>query len=181
MDPESQRKSLDQFFRKEYQKLLSFVKKNMENRFFNASPEDIIQDVALSLLSKLNVESQIDNLTGYIYRSLKNKIIDSKRKVNNNVSIENFRNLNDENTLLRSLSEEQDSEETIMEPAAMYEAIETLRPDEQMILIATELEGRTFDDLSREWEVPIGTLLSRKHRALSKLSTILKEKARDLD
>jgi DNA-directed RNA polymerase specialized sigma24 family protein len=34
-------------------------------------------------------------------------------------------------------------------------------------------EGKTIKELSHEWNIPVGTLLSRKHRALAKLRNIL--------
>ena len=60
-----------------------------------------------------------------------------------------------------------------IEPEILQQAILQLRPDEQAVVIATEFENQTYEELSQEWEVPIGTLLSRKHRALSKLHKIL--------
>ncbi len=57
----------------------------------------------------------------------------------------------------------------------MFDTIEELRPDQQDIIIATELEGYTFEELSNEMEVPIGTLLSRKHRAIAKLQKLMNE------
>ena len=80
MEKELQKKSLDRFFRNEYQKLVNYIRKNLDERYFEASPEDIIQDVALSLIDKLDLDAQIDNLNGYIYRSVKNKIIDYQKK-----------------------------------------------------------------------------------------------------
>ena len=100
MEKELQKKSLDRFFRNEYQKLVNFVRKNLDDRYDEASPEDIIQDVALGLIDKLDLDTQISNLTGYIYRSLKNRIIDSRKKKQRTVSIENFTDRKNENYLL---------------------------------------------------------------------------------
>jgi RNA polymerase sigma-70 factor (ECF subfamily) len=55
----------------------------------------------------------------------------------------------------------------------LKETISQLRPDEQAVIIATEFENQTYEDLSEDWDIPIGTLMSRKHRALSKLQKIL--------
>ena len=77
---EIQKKSVDSFFRKEYKKLVNYVRMNLDDRYYDASPEDIVQDVILSLVSRLNPDTQIGNMTGYIYRSLKNRIIDYRRK-----------------------------------------------------------------------------------------------------
>jgi RNA polymerase sigma-70 factor (ECF subfamily) len=176
MEMEIQKKSVDSFFRKEYKKLVNFVRMNLDDRYYDAAPEDIVQDVVLSLVSKLNPDTQIGNLTGYIYRSLKNRIIDYRKKKQRTVSIENFRDRKSENYLLNTIADEAYTEEpdyTNLEPELLHQAISQLRPDEQAVIIATEFEQHTFEELSEEWGVPLGTLLSRKHRALSKLHRIL--------
>jgi RNA polymerase sigma-70 factor (ECF subfamily) len=176
MEKELQKKSLDTFFRTEYQKLVNYVRKNLEERFFEVSPEDIVQDVALGLIAKLDLDAQIGNLTGYIYRSVKNKIIDYQQKKQRNVSIERFTDTNNWNYLLNTITDETPDEETVysnMEPEMLRQAISELRPDEQAVIIATEFENQSYEELSEEWDIPIGTLLSRKHRALSKLQKIL--------
>ena len=176
MEKELQKKSLDRFFRNEYQKLVNFVRKNLDDRYFEASPEDIIQDVALGLIDRLDLDAQIGNLTAYIYRSVKNKIIDYQKKKQRNVSIERFTDRKNENYLINTIRDETTDEEndySDIEPELLQQAISQLRSDEQAVIIATEFEQRTYEELSGEWNVPVGTLLSRKHRALSKLHKIL--------
>ena len=176
MEKEFQKKSLDRFFRDEYQKLVNFVRKNLDERYFEASPEDIVQDVALGLIDKLDLDAQIENLTGYIYRSVKNKIIDYQKKKQRNISIETFTGWKNENYLLNTMTDETIAEENDyanIAPEMLQQAISQLRPDEQALIIATEFENHTYEELSEEWDVPLGTLLSRKHRALSKLHRIL--------
>jgi RNA polymerase sigma factor (sigma-70 family) len=176
MEKELQKKSLDAFFRKEYQKLVNFVRKNLDDRFFEASPEDIVQDVALGLIDKLELDAQIGNLTAYIYRSVRNRIIDTRKKKQRNVSLDSFTDKQNVKSLLNTYENETVAEEkeySDIEPEMLRQAISELRPDEQAVIMATEFEQRTYEELSGEWDVPIGTLLSRKHRALSKLHTIL--------
>jgi RNA polymerase sigma-70 factor (ECF subfamily) len=176
MKAERQRKSIDSFFKKEYNKLVNYVRKNIQELYFNVPPEDIIQDVALNMLSKLDVDLQIENLAAYIYRSLKNRIIDEKRKTKNNMHVEYFEQSKKLNTEVNSiLDEANDESATINEidSGRLYEAISNLKPEEQEIVISTEFEGKSFSELSEDWDVPIGTLLSRKHRALAKLYKIL--------
>jgi RNA polymerase sigma factor (sigma-70 family) len=175
MEKELQKKSLDRFFRNEYQKLVNFVRKNLDDRYFEASPEDIVQDVALGLIDKLDLDAQIGNLTGYIYRSIKNKIIDYEKKKQRTVSIESFTDRKNENYLFNTVTDETltENDYSNIEPELLHWAISQLRPDEQSVIVATEFENRTYEELSGEWEVPVGTLLSRKHRALSKLHKML--------
>ena len=169
MDKELQKENVERFFRSEYGKLLNFVRKNLDERFFGASPVDIIQDVALGLISRLDLDTQVGNLTAYIYRSVRNRIIDSRNKKQRNVSIENFTDHENGNYALNTMADEtltEEQEYINIEPALLREAIAALRPDEQALIIATEFDQRSYDELSGEWEVPIGTLLSRKHRGL---------------
>jgi RNA polymerase sigma-70 factor (ECF subfamily) len=176
MEKEVRNKSLDKFFRQEYHKLVNFVRKNLEDRFFDASPEDIVQDVMLGLIGKLELDAQIGNLTAYIYRSVKNRIIDTRKKKQRNVSIERFTDSKNGNYLLNTVPEEIPAEEkdySDIAPEELRQAISQLRPDEQAVIIATEFELQSYEELSEEWDVPVGTLLSRKHRALSKLNKIL--------
>jgi RNA polymerase sigma factor (sigma-70 family) len=176
MEKEVQKKSLDRFFRKEYQKLVNFVRKNLDERYDEASPEDIIQDVALGLMDKLDLDVQIGNLTGYIYQSIKNRIIDYQKRKQRTVSIESFTDRKNENYLLNTLKDEtleEDKDYLDIAPEVLQLAIAQLRPDEQDVIIATEFGDRTYEELSTEWDIPMGTLLSRKHRALSKLHKIL--------
>jgi RNA polymerase sigma factor (sigma-70 family) len=176
MEMENQKKSVDRFFRNEYKKLVRFVRMNLDDRYYDASPEDIVQDVVLSLVSRLDPNVQIGNLTGYIYRSLKNRIIDNRKKKQRMVSMENFRDRKNENYLLDNVADETLTDEPDyknLEPELLHQAIAQLRPDEQAVIIATEFEQHTFEELSEEWEIPLGTLLSRKHRAVSKLYKIL--------
>jgi RNA polymerase sigma-70 factor (ECF subfamily) len=175
MEKEIQKKSLDKFFRNEYQKLVGYIRKNLDDRYFEASPEDIIQDVALGLIDKLDLDVQISNLTGYIYRSVKNRIIDYQKKKQRNVSIERFTDKNNENYLHNTLTDEtlEENKYENIAPEMLRQAISELRPDEQALIMATEFDHQTYEELSEEWDVPMGTLLSRKHRTLSKLHKIL--------
>ena len=178
MDQDPQKTKVDHFFRSEYQKLVNFVRKNLDDRFFGASPEDIVQDVALGLISRLDPDTQVVNLSAYIYQAIRNRITDSFRKKQRTVAIESFTDYEKRNYLLNTMTDEtaEETEYSDIEPALLRAAIAELRPDEQAVIIATEFGERSYEELSDEWEVPVGTLLSRKHRALSKLHKILLNK-----
>jgi len=174
-----QQKTVSGFFAREYDNLVSFVRRNW-NAANEAEAEDIVQDVALNLFTKVDFNTPVENLFAYVYRSLKNKIIDLRRKRRED-RLDDFEDaVTGENLILRQLvddiSDPEEKEEQEKMLKLMMDTIEELRPDQQDIIIATELEGYTFDELSQEMEVPIGTLLSRKHRAIAKLQKLLNEK-----
>jgi DNA-directed RNA polymerase specialized sigma24 family protein len=51
----------------------------------------------------------------------------------------------------------------------VFAAIEELSAEEKAVILATEMEGRTFKELAEDWGIPLGTLLARKSRALDKI------------
>jgi RNA polymerase sigma factor (sigma-70 family) len=175
MESKKSDNSIDAFFKAEYKKLVHFVQKNMEQRYSDASPEDIVQDVALGLLDKLNVDAQIENLAGYIYRSLRNRIFDTQKKKRTTVSYDTFENKEIDSQIAHEQIGESDEQNTLndYEPQQLWAAIEMLNEEDKYIISGTQFEGKSFQQLSIELNTPIGTLLSRKHRAQIKLGKIL--------
>jgi RNA polymerase sigma-70 factor (ECF subfamily) len=171
-------KKLTGFFAREYQNLLSYVKRYWRGDG-ETEAEDILQDVALNLFTKVDLDTPIENLLAYTYRSLKNKIIDRQRR-KKHLALSNFEDeKNGENYLLTGIADDAFSHEFYEEQEVMlewlFELIKELNPDQQEIIIRTEIEGQTFESLSKEWGIPIGTLLSRKHRAMSRLQKLFME------
>lgn len=167
----------------EYNNLLDFVRMRWRSDS-ERDAEDILQDVVTGLFTKVDFSKPIENVAGYIYRSLRNRIIDLQRKRKfNQVSIDREEDTGDGH-MVRQLADPGgdappwSSDEDLQ--LRMMHAIEQLKPGQQDIIYATEFEGYTFDELSREWNVPIGTLLARKHRALAKLNQMLSEKKEKL-
>ncbi len=171
------RKSYKEFFAKEYNKLVNYIYKYIDTRTYGIEPEDIIQDVALNIFDKLDFDSPIENIAGYLYRSIRNKIIDYQRKPVKDIPIENFIDENENNYLLKDLMDEIVDEENELKRSelknSLRKALEQLKPDQQAVIFETEYEGISFEELSERWNVPIGTLLSRKHRAINKLKQIM--------
>lgn len=171
-----QQKRVSGFLAREYDGLRNFVKRYWYGT--DADAEDILQDVVLNLFEKVDFNSPVENLMAYVYRSLKNKIIDTGRKQRKEKHLSLYDDGSGENMLLKNLkadtSSETDYREIEKKIGAMFEKVGMLRPDQQEIILATEIEGYTFEELSQDWGIPIGTLLSRKHRAMEKLKKLTK-------
>jgi RNA polymerase sigma factor (sigma-70 family) len=165
----SNRNSLIEIFTNEFHKLRAYVNKFIKE-YGALEAEDIIQDVALNLFSKPDFDAPIENATAFVYRSIKNKIIDNYRSKKKIISIDNdetYFELEDENY---NTDVELEKNEEIL---VLLNSMELLSESQRQIIIETEFEGKTFAELSEEWKVPIGTLLNRKHRAMSNLQKIL--------
>jgi RNA polymerase sigma-70 factor (ECF subfamily) len=90
MKEEKAHKGLKLFVSSEYRSLVSYVRKYFNEKYYNISAEDIVQDVAVNLFSKLDIDGQLENIAGYVYRSIRNKITDLQRKKKKEITFNKF-------------------------------------------------------------------------------------------
>ena len=159
------------FTRSERQRFIHFVGSLMKETG-DMDAEDVVQDVLLSLLEKTDLTEPLENMAAYVYRSLRNRVIDYFRTRKSNLSLDSgpdeeggklIELLHDfRPNALEVLQTEQGREE-------LFEALERLSEMEKQVIIAHELEGIPFKEIAQMWEVPLNTLLSHKSRAMKKL------------
>ena len=151
---------ISEFFRSEYGRMVRFVRRMIDDTA-ERDAEDIVQDVMLSVFSQADVTLPIENLTAYVYQSLRNKVVDLLRRRKNVLTLsEMIEDMPDE-TLRRV-----EQKELI---DFVNQAIDALSDEQKAVILATEFEGFSFRELSEMWETPIGTLLARKSRALKEM------------
>jgi RNA polymerase sigma factor (sigma-70 family) len=172
MRAEPRKIRITEFFKSEYHKLLNYVHRFIEDTA-DRNAEDIIQDVMINLFSKSDITIPIENLSAYIYKSLKNRVIDHLRKRNKTGTLDiNLMDM-EEYSLTHWLQNKEEHPGFALERQELYEKlftfINSLNEKERTVLIATEMDERTFQSLSREWGIPVGTLLARKSRAIKKI------------
>ncbi len=174
MNQSENSKKLGAFFNEEYSSLKSYVSSNLKASI-NRDAEDIIQDVALRLFTSADRYSPINNVAGFVYRAMRNKIIDvlrsNKRKTE--YYSQNEDKLNEFAALIYETSSDFYSEQIKEE---LKNAIISLKPNYKAIIIAIDFEGYTYKEIEQETGIPIGTLMSRRHRAISLLYKNLKSK-----
>lgn len=170
-------KQLTDFFTDEYQSLKRYVTSHID-KSIDSDAEDIVQDVALKLFSR-NGTSPIDNIAGFVYRSIKNRIIDIMR--NKKVSVYDEPQLED---LWMDFTELFYGKNAYEYPEKLkrnlQEAIAKLKPIYRDIIIAVDFEGYTYREIAERTGIPPGTLMSQRHRALSILNKKLELKKQEL-
>jgi RNA polymerase sigma factor (sigma-70 family) len=175
MKAEMSRKRIADFFKAEYGRMVGYVRRLIDD-VAERDAEDVVQDVILNVFDLVDVEI-LEDISAYVYRSLRNKVIDLMRKRRGTVSLD--APLSDDLSLYDLLSDvryDASSEVEKREIRQMiFEAIDNLTDEQRAIVIMTELEGRTFRQISERWGVPLGTLLARKSRAMKKLRAALSE------
>ncbi len=167
--------TIKRFLKYEYSKLVNYTRKQLREVFLFADPEDIVHDVALNIYSKVDLNTPIENLAGYFYRSIKNKITDYQRslKFTPKSLDENQQTFPENNEDEVNEKEIRELHETLKDNLML--AIDKLKPEQRLVLLKTEFEGISFNRLSEKWGIPMGTLLARKHRAIANLRKIMNE------
>lgn len=166
------------FFSKQYKKLV----RSFRARYADLSEmevEDIVSDLMTDLFDRVDIMEQVENIAAYIYRSIQNKVIDYLRRRKKTVSLDDTvagDDDNDRRAVVPEPSYDMQAEVDASEiRQRLIDALDTLEPNQRAIWIATELDGYSFRELAEEWNLPMGTLLARKHRAVAALQKELQD------
>jgi RNA polymerase sigma factor (sigma-70 family) len=137
--------------------------------------EDILQEVFVELVEAYRLLKPIEQVSGWLFRVAKNRIIDRFRgRKLESLSQAKYGEDDDVAVSLEDLLPSPDSG-----PEAIYarsllldeidEALEEMPPEQRSVFIAHEWEGYSFKELAVETGVSVNTLLSRKHYAVQHL------------
>jgi RNA polymerase sigma factor (sigma-70 family) len=175
---EHEKGRIARFFAEEGRKLAGYVRGKL--RYIGEmDAEDIVADVMLSVLQKAGITSQVESLPAYVYRALSNRIVDVQRSRKSTISLDNCVDENGEIALMGLLTDESAGVAGQAEQREFFrrlgQAIDRLESRQRAVFLATEFDGKTFRQLASEWNEPIGTLLSRKSRALKALREMLRD------
>ena len=170
-------RSLTEIIEQERTKFVAFVRRKAMD-LSQMDAEDLVADVLYHLWNRADVTAPVEHLLAYLYTAFINRIIDYRRRRRPILSLDAREEqegllgdiLPDPSADIEMLMARQDLRERL------YQAISQLPPRQRAVWVATEVAGRTFAELSREWDEPIGTLLARKHRATKTLQSLLIEK-----
>jgi RNA polymerase sigma factor (sigma-70 family) len=178
MSTDSGHKRLVDFLRDERNRLVGYVRSLIDDAS-ERDGEDIVQDVILSIYRRGEMASPIEDLSAYVYQSLRNRVVDYFRKRREVVPFDGTDD-DDSNLSLSNILHDPkyDAFDELYRAEIrerIFEAIDMLDDDEKAVIIETEFNGRTYREISQEWDIPIGTLLSRKSRALEKIREALSD------
>jgi RNA polymerase sigma factor (sigma-70 family) len=138
--------------------------------------EDILQDAFYELVEAMRLVRPVEHIGPWLYRVVRNRIIDLYRRKRPELSTNQPAGGPDESALLEleDLLPSPDAG-----PDAVYErevllaelddALDELPREQREIFLAHEFEGRSFQELAAETGVSVNTLLSRKRYAVMHL------------
>ena len=169
---------VEAFYAKERGRMAGYVR-SMLGGMTEIDEEDIVQDVMLNVWSAADVTLPLGRLSSYVYQSLKNRVIDAARSRRKSISLDAPAGGDNRGTLhelledvLYDAAEKAEREEL---SGLIFETLDMLKPAEREIIVLTEFENRSFSECAEIFGEPVGTLLSRKSRALKKVRALLGE------
>lgn len=169
------------FIAREWDRLVGAVRSWIADEA-DRDAEDIVQDVLAGLFERGDVTEPIRDLSAFVWRSLRNRVIDRRRARRADVSLDADAGT-EAGSLGETVADSRSDTGALVERRALGARIDAaiggLGDDERDVFVATELEGRKFRELAETWDTPIGTLLARKYRAVRHLRAALKDVDRD--
>ena len=173
-----ERSQLFQFFESEGDRLLRYVHLRVQ-RISDMDAEDIVREVMLKLVGRADQGGPVENIAAYAYRSVRNRIADYQRENARTVSLDGFASEEESFSLQDLLKDDAQDIPTRVERKELLRALsacmDRLDAKQRAVLVATEMHGKTFQELSKAWHEPIGTLLSRKSRAVKVLRIMMEQ------
>jgi RNA polymerase sigma factor (sigma-70 family) len=168
--------------RQERSRLRSFIRRRVADPL---DAEDILQDVFYKLVEANRLLMPIDDVTAWLFRVARNRIIDFFRKR----QPESFSDMaphddsgseDDDLPLFEDLLPSPDAgPEALYARRALLEelaiALDELPAEQRDVFVAHELEGRSFRELAEATGVTINTLLARKRYAVLHLRQRLRQ------
>lgn len=161
-------------------RLLGLINRTLKDR---AEAEDVLQDAYEEYLASLNVGVAIESAGAWLARVAQNKVLDRfRRKKTRDDYAQTTREAAGDAEWAEAGGTAPDAElERLFLRAELVDAIQALPDEQREVFIWQELEGKTFEQISRETGVNINTLLARKRYALQFLREYLKEMYDELD
>lgn len=173
---QNNRQRLSEMIAGERARFVAFVRRKAAD-LSQMEAEDLVEEVLFRLWNRADLTTPIEYLLAYMYRALTNQLIDLRRRFRPTVSLDAEEEaqgplgdtLADNDADIGRLLQRKELRERL------YAAISGLPAPQRAVWVATEVAGYTFEELSRQWGEPIGTLLARKHRATKRLRLLLND------
>jgi RNA polymerase sigma factor (sigma-70 family) len=158
---------------REQGRLRNFIRKRVAD---SSEAEDILQDVFYELVEASRLMKPVEQVSAWLFRVARNKIIDFFRKKRPEASISDHpaATADGESFTLEDLLPSPDegpeaafARSVLLEE--LEEALEELPEEQREVFVAHELEGLSFKEIAARTGVGVNTLLSRKHYAVIQL------------
>ena len=146
------------------QTLQRFVRSKVST---DEAAEDIVQDVWFGFFRSLDQGSIIDDPEAWLYRSARNRVIDTYRKIQPvDVSEVEFESVEEEESPEDELYREEFFD-------LLEAALDELPDNQRVVFMRNEIEGVTLREIAEEESENLKTIISRKRYAVTRLRAAL--------
>jgi RNA polymerase sigma-70 factor (ECF subfamily) len=146
--------------------------------------KDLVQETYLKAFRFLNSFQQGTNAKAWLFRILKNSFINDFRKKSKQPSKVDYQEVetfyNSENVDVSMTTDLRVETVQHMIGDEVSTALNSLAVDFRTVIILCDLEGFTYEEMSKILDIPIGTVRSRLHRARNLLKEKLHAYARSM-
>ncbi len=143
---------------REQGRLRNFIRKRVP---VEADVEDVLQDVFYELVLAYRLAKPLEQLSAWLFRTARNRIIDLFRTRKSAVSTDDLQDV-----LPSPQAGPADAYAQRLLGEQLEGALDELPAEQRAVFIAHELEGLSFREISDATGVSVNTLLSRKHYAV---------------
>ncbi len=146
--------------------------------------KDLVQDTFLKAYRFINSFEKGTNAKAWLFRILKNSFINDFRKKSKEPSkvdyndVEGYYNSDDVDANITTDLRVETLKGMIGDEVSI--ALNSLPADFRIVIILCDLEGFTYEEMSKILDIPIGTVRSRLHRARNLLKEKLKSYAKEM-
>lgn len=155
---------------REQSRLRNFIRKRVADQ---EEAEDILQDVFYELVEAYRLMKPVEQVTAWLFRVARNRITDLFRSKQRAALRGGSGTVTDEGEMLQLedlLPSPDAGPDALYARSVLFDeldaAIDELPEEQREVLVAHELMGQSFKELSSETGVSVNTLLSRKHYAV---------------
>jgi RNA polymerase sigma factor (sigma-70 family) len=177
---ELKNKEIDNAIHSEKGRLLNFISSKMPSI---EDAEDVLQDVFFEFIETAREAERIEKIASWLYRVARNKITDWYRKRKPERFENKLMNENEEDEplflsdMLASIEKTADEKMMLsLFSEQLADALDLLPANQKDVFVMHELEGMKLKQIAENMNIPLKTVISRKHYAVS----FLREHLRDL-
>ncbi len=134
--------------------------------------EDLVQDLLIKLFKRVDELREVDSLRPWLAKSLYHLFIDKTRQAKRQ-PIDHAESLESDDTNFSphaSRSSEPHREDDLRD---IEYALAQLNEEQRQVIVLHDVESYTLGEVSLIYDIPIGTLKSRLHRARAQLRKLL--------
>lgn len=171
--------AFEQLFERHLDSVYAIVYRILRN---SHDTEDVVQDIFVTLSQKLSGFRKESSFTTWLFRISTNAAlmkIRNNRKLSNNYTFEDSRNYEEiketGNTYLHNTGNQRPDHKALRKEKAqiLEEAIQQLPESYRIVIHLRDIEGMTYDEISKILDISLQAVKSRIHRARMVLRTKL--------